>query len=72
MFLGLGCAMVTSLVLGMGVFTTSNYIITSTVAAPILIQLGIPIYHCRDAELCSTVGSVISSLVVYDRPIIVV
>ncbi len=42
-FLGLGCAMITSLVLGMGVSTTSNYIITSTVAAPILIQLGIPL-----------------------------
>ena len=42
-FLGLVCAMVTSLVLGMGVSTTSNYIITSTVAAPILIQLGIPL-----------------------------
>ena len=42
-FLGLGCAMITSLVLGIGVSTTSNYIITSTVAAPILIQLGIPL-----------------------------
>lgn len=42
-FLGLFCAMITSLVLGMGVSTTSNYIITSTVAAPILIQLGIPL-----------------------------
>ncbi|MDY2648674.1 MAG: TRAP transporter permease [Pyramidobacter porci] len=42
-FLGLVCAMVTSLVLGMGVSTTSNYIITSTVAAPILIHLGIPL-----------------------------
>lgn len=42
-FLGLLCAMISSLVLGMGVSTTSNYIITSTVAAPILIQLGIPL-----------------------------
>lgn len=42
-FLGLVCAMVTSLVLGMGVSTTSNYIITSTVAAPILINLGVPL-----------------------------
>ncbi len=42
-YLGLACAMVTSLVLGMGVSTTSNYIITSTVAAPILIHLGIPL-----------------------------
>ena len=42
-FLGLVCAMFTSLVLGMGVSTTSNYIITSTVAAPILVHLGIPL-----------------------------
>lgn len=41
--LGLVCAMVTSLVLGMGVSTTSNYLITSTVAAPILIKLGVPL-----------------------------
>lgn len=43
LFLGLFFAMITSLILGMGVSTTSNYIITSTVAAPILIQLGIPL-----------------------------
>ncbi len=42
-FLGLICAMLTSLILGMGVSTTSNYIITSTVAAPILIQLEVPL-----------------------------
>ncbi|MDR3284623.1 MAG: TRAP transporter permease [Treponema sp.] len=41
--LGLMCAMITSLILGMGVSTTSNYIITSTVAAPILINLGVPL-----------------------------
>lgn len=41
--LGLMMAMVTSLILGMGVSTTSNYIITSTVAAPILVKLGIPL-----------------------------
>jgi TRAP transporter 4TM/12TM fusion protein len=41
--LGLMVAMLTSLILGMGVSTTSNYIITSTVAAPILIKLGIPL-----------------------------
>ena len=33
--------MVTSLILGMGVPTTANYIITSTIAAPALIQLGV-------------------------------
>lgn len=43
MILGLIVAMLTSLVLGMGVSTTSNYIITSTIAAPILIKMGIPI-----------------------------
>lgn len=42
-YLGLICAMLTSLILGMGVSTTSNYIITSTVAAPILIKLGVPL-----------------------------
>ncbi|NCB66002.1 MAG: TRAP transporter permease [Bacilli bacterium] len=41
--LGLMMAMITSLILGMGVSTTSNYIITSTVAAPILVKLGIPL-----------------------------
>ena len=41
-FLALVCAMFTSLILGMGVSTTSNYLITSTIAAPILIQAGIP------------------------------
>lgn len=43
MFLALVCAMFTSLILGMGVSTTSNYLITSTIAAPILIKAGIPI-----------------------------
>jgi len=41
-FLALVCAMLTSLVLGMGVSTTSNYLITSTIAAPILIKAGVP------------------------------
>lgn len=36
------CAMLTSLILGMGVSTTSNYLITSTIAAPILIKAGVP------------------------------
>jgi len=40
--LALMCAMLTSLVLGMGVSTTSNYLITSTIAAPILINAGVP------------------------------
>lgn len=35
--------MLTSLVLGMGVPTTANYVITSTIAAPALLQLGVPI-----------------------------
>ena len=34
--------MITSLVLGMGVPTTANYVITSTIAAPALLQLGVP------------------------------
>ncbi|MEN3008733.1 TRAP transporter permease [Pseudothermotoga sp.] len=35
--------MLTSLVLGMGVPTTANYVITSTIAAPALLRLGVPI-----------------------------
>ena len=37
------CTMLTSLILGMGVPTTANYVITSTIAAPALIQLGVPV-----------------------------
>lgn len=35
--------MITSLILGMGVPTTANYVITSTIAAPALLQMGVPI-----------------------------
>lgn len=35
--------MISSLLLGMGTPTTANYIITSTIAAPALIQLGVPV-----------------------------
>ena len=35
--------MITSLILGMGVPTTANYVITATIAAPALIQLHVPI-----------------------------
>ncbi|NLG70050.1 MAG: TRAP transporter permease, partial [Firmicutes bacterium] len=35
--------MLTSLVLGMGVPTTANYVISSTIAAPALLQLGVPL-----------------------------
>ena len=35
--------MVTSIILGMGVPTTANYVITSTIAAPALIQMGVPL-----------------------------
>ena len=34
--------MITAIILGMGVPTTANYVITSTIAAPALLQLGIP------------------------------
>lgn len=37
------CTMITSLILGMGVPTTANYVITSTIAAPALVALGVPI-----------------------------
>ncbi len=35
--------MVTSLILGMGAPTTANYVITSTIAAPALVKLGVPL-----------------------------
>ena len=35
--------MITAIILGMGVPTTANYVITSTIAAPALIQMGVPI-----------------------------
>ena len=35
--------MITSLLLGMGVPTTANYVITSTIAAPALVQMGVPV-----------------------------
>lgn len=35
--------MVTSLILGMGVPTTANYVITSTIAAPVLVQMNVPV-----------------------------
>lgn len=37
------CTMITSLVLGMGVPTTANYVITSTIVAPALVGAGVPI-----------------------------
>ena len=42
LFFTLVLTMITSLILGMGVPTTANYIITSTVAAPALIMLKVP------------------------------
>lgn len=35
------CVMITSILLGMGVPTTANYVITSTIAAPALVQMGV-------------------------------
>jgi TRAP transporter 4TM/12TM fusion protein len=35
--------MITSLILGMGAPTTANYVITSTIAAPALVMLGVPL-----------------------------
>ncbi len=35
--------MITAIVLGMGVPTTANYVITSTIAAPALVQMGVPV-----------------------------
>jgi TRAP transporter 4TM/12TM fusion protein len=43
LFLGLVLTMFASLILGMGVPTIPNYIITSSVAAPALLQMGVPL-----------------------------
>ncbi len=43
LFFTLIFTMITSLILGMGVPTTANYVITSTIAAPALILLGVPV-----------------------------
>lgn len=43
LFLALFLTMVTCLILGMGIPTIPNYIITSSLAAPILLNLGVPL-----------------------------
>jgi TRAP-type uncharacterized transport system fused permease subunit len=43
LFLSLMLTMVVCLVLGMGIPTIPNYIITSSIAAPALLQLGVPL-----------------------------
>src|SRR5699024_3893602 len=43
LFLALFLTMITCLVLGMGIPTIPNYIITSSLAAPILLTLGVPL-----------------------------
>ena len=43
LFLSLALTMVVCLVLGMGIPTIPNYIITSAIAAPALLQLGVPL-----------------------------
>ncbi|WP_129600674.1 TRAP transporter permease [Anaerophilus nitritogenes] len=43
LFLTLFFTMITSLILGIGVPTTANYVITSTIAAPALLMMDVPI-----------------------------
>jgi TRAP transporter 4TM/12TM fusion protein len=43
LFLALFLTMLTCLVLGMGIPTIPNYIITSSLAAPVLLELGVPL-----------------------------
>ncbi len=43
LFLTLFFTMIASLILGMGLPTTANYLVTSTIAAPALVQAGIPL-----------------------------
>ena len=40
-FITMFLTMISSIILGMGVPTTANYIITSTICAPVLLQLGV-------------------------------
>jgi len=42
LFLTLIFTMITSIILGMGVPTTANYVITSTIAAPALVMMNVP------------------------------
>lgn len=42
LFLTLFFTMIASLILGMGLPTTANYLITSTIAAPAIVQAGVP------------------------------
>lgn len=43
LFLTLFFTMITSLILGIGVPTTANYVITSTIAAPALLMMNVPV-----------------------------
>lgn len=43
LFLALFLTMLTCLILGMGIPTIANYIITSSIAAPVLLELGVPL-----------------------------
>ncbi len=43
LFLTLFFTMIASLILGMGLPTTANYLVTSTIAAPALVQAGVPL-----------------------------
>ncbi|HEX2922895.1 MAG TPA: TRAP transporter permease [Chloroflexota bacterium] len=43
LFLTLFFTMIASLILGMGLPTTANYLVTSTIAAPAIVQAGVPL-----------------------------
>ena len=43
LFLSLFLTMIVCLILGMGIPTIPNYIITSSIAAPALLKLGVPL-----------------------------
>lgn len=43
MYLAMLFTMVASIILGMGMPTTANYIVQATIAAPVLVELGVPI-----------------------------
>ena len=48
--------MLTCLILGMGIPTIPNYIITTSIAAPALLQLGVPLIVSRTCS-CSISAS---------------
>lgn len=69
LILSLILTMITCLVLGMGIPTIPNYIITSTIAGPALLALGIPLLvsHMRQIGRHDEVGAGLDHVDQYAR-----